>query len=323
MAFVRAMIEAYARYGRDPATALQRARIDRSDLRREDACITGEQMMLFSEIAMRELDDETLGWFSRRLPWGSYGLLCRASIGAPNLAVALKRWCRHHNLLVDDVRHELRLEDGAAIIEIVEQRPLDPRLRSFCLLSLLRYVHGFACWAIDSRIPLRRVRFPYPPPPHHAAYGLMFPGQVQFGAARTSMAFDAEYLDLPLRRDEAALQTMLRRALLLTVFQYRHDRLFVQRVRTLLPEHHTADAVARELNLSVRTLHRRLRDEGTSLQALKDRARHEVAAQLLLTGRPLKQVAALAGFRNEKSFSRAFSAWTGQSPQAYRRSRAA
>ena len=28
---------------------------------------------------MQELDDEALGWFNRRLPWGSYGMLARAS----------------------------------------------------------------------------------------------------------------------------------------------------------------------------------------------------------------------------------------------------
>jgi transcriptional regulator GlxA family with amidase domain len=37
------------------------------------------------------------------------------------------------------------------------------------------------------------------------------------------------------------------------------------------------------------------------------------------TGRPLKQVAAAVGFRNEKSFARAFRAWVGVSPGQFRR----
>jgi hypothetical protein len=52
---------------------------------------------------MQELDDEALGWFSRRLPWGSYGMLCRASLTSPDLGVAIKRWCRHHRLLTEDI----------------------------------------------------------------------------------------------------------------------------------------------------------------------------------------------------------------------------
>ena len=36
------------------------------------------------------------------------------------------------------------------------------------------------------------------------------------------------------------------------------------------------------------------------------------------TERPIKQIAQAVGFRNEKSFSRAFRSWTGSAPTAYR-----
>ena len=117
---------------------------------------------------------------------------------------------------------------------------------------------------------------------------------------------------------------MLRRALPLTVLQYRRDRLLGQRVRELLRagagEAATAEALATRLNLSSRTLHRQLMEEGVSLQALKDEVRHESAAdQLRRTDRPIKQIALAVGFRNEKSFSRAFRAWSGATPGEVRR----
>ena len=34
--------------------------------------------------------------------------------------------------------------------------------------------------------------------------------------------------------------------------------------------------------------------------------------------RPIKQIAAAVGFRNEKSFARAFAGWTGVAPSAWR-----
>ena len=94
MAFVRAIVRGYERYGADPRDALQQAQITPAQLRKPDARITAAQMETISELAMRQLDDEALGWFSRRLPWGSYGMLARASISSPDLRVALKRWCR-------------------------------------------------------------------------------------------------------------------------------------------------------------------------------------------------------------------------------------
>jgi AraC-like DNA-binding protein len=144
-----------------------------------------------------------------------------------------------------------------------------------------------------------------------------------------AIRFDAEYLRLPLRRDEKALSLLLRqRALQLTVLQYRRDRLLVPQVRQALAtqpgEAHTAQALAALLHVSTRTLHRQLKDEGASLQQLKDEVRLERAKDLLLrTRQPLKQVAAAVGFRNEKSFARAFRQKVGMAPGAFRTADAA
>jgi AraC-like DNA-binding protein len=152
---------------------------------------------------------------------------------------------------------------------------------------------------------------------------VLFSGPSHFSEAQAAIIFDSRYLALPLQRDEKALQQMLQHALPLTVLQYRRDRLLVQRVRQLLgnqpPTSHNAEALALLLHISPRTLHRQLKDEGASLQALKDEVRQSRAQELLLrTTRPIKQVAQAAGFRNEKSFMRAFQGWTGMSPTAYR-----
>lgn len=323
MAFVRAIVRAFERYGADPRKALQAAQIAPAQLDDASARITARQMEIVSDAAMRQLDDEALGWFSRKLPWGSYGMLCRASITSPTLGVALKRWCRHHRLLTEDAVLELSRDGSAASLSIAEHRRFG-ELREFCLVTLLRYVHGYACWAVDSRIPLLGVSFPFDAPPHAGAYPLMFPGRVAFGARQAGFSFDARYLALPLLRDEDALRQMLQRALPLTVLQYRRDRLLVERVRQLLRTRaervRTAEQLARQLHVSVRTLHRQVREEGSSLQGLKDEARRELALDLLRrTARSVKQVAWAAGFRNEKSFARAFRQWTGTSPSEHRR----
>ena len=322
MAFVRAMLLGYEKYGIDPSAALREAQITPSQLRKPDARITAAQMETISAFAMQELDDEALGWFSRRLPWGTYGMLCRASVSAPNLGVALKRWCRHQGLLVDDVALQLGVSGDTARYTIAEHRRFGA-MREFCLVTLLRAVHGFACWAIDSRIPLTAVDLPFAAPPHRDVYPLLFPGPVRFDAAQCGFAFDAEYLAMPLRRDERALRAMLQRALPLTVLQYRRDRLLVQRVHELLRAGggpaHTADTLAAALHMSTRSLHRQLRDEGAALQPLKDEVRRELAVERLQrTDRPVKQIAREAGFANEKSFARAFRLWTGETPSALR-----
>lgn len=124
--------------------------------RRMDAAC--DQSAIRARFAMRELDDEALGWFSRRLPWGSYGMLLRASLTAPTLEVAVRRRCRHHGLLTEDVRIELRVDPATGVVRVRELVDLGA-LREFCLVSLLRNLHGIACWLADSRIALVGARF--------------------------------------------------------------------------------------------------------------------------------------------------------------------
>ena len=83
-----------------------------------------------------------------------------------------------------------------------------------------------------------------------------------------------------------------------------------------------ADDLAAWLNMSARTLHRQLQEEGASLQQLKDSVRRDLAVALLQrSSRPMKQIAEAVGFQNEKSFMRAFKNWTGATPESFRHDR--
>lgn len=325
MAFVQAIAHAYAQRQLAPDAALAAAQIAPADLDRPGARITALQMEWLSAAAMQALDDEALGWFARPLPWGSYGMLARASLSAPTLGVALKRWCRHHGLLTRDITLAVQTEGDEARIVLSEHRPPggDGSLREFCFVSVLRNIHGLACWFVDSRIPLLGASFPFAAPPHAQAYRVLFDGPTRFDADDTAIRFDARYLALPIKRDEAAMNQMLQRALPIQVRPYRRDRLLVQRVRQVLlnqpQDAHNADDLAALLHTSARTLHRQLKEEGATLQALKDEVRRERAMALLQrTNRPIKQIAAATGFLNEKSFIRAFKTWTGMAPGEWR-----
>lgn len=333
MAFVKAMLRAYAAQNKSPNRALEFAQITPSQAKKTNARITALQMERISSFAMHELNDEALGCLSRQLPWGTYGMLVRASLTAPTLGVALKRWCRHHALVADDIQLSVREHEGLAYINLAEHKDLGAQ-REFGVLSILRNLYGVACWLIDSRIGLDTVEFAFDKPSHHAIYPLMFQGPVQFdaqvrsdsGHPMSTLVMNASYLKLPLRRDEAALQHMLKNALTLTVLQYRKDRLLLTQVKQALAMHpqqtHSAEDLAPLLNLSPRSLHRQLKEEGISLQAVKDEVRRERAIELLhRTRKPIKQVAESAGFQNEKSFIRAFKQWTNQTPAAFREAR--
>ncbi len=80
------------------------------------------------------------------------------------------------------------------------------------------------------------------------------------------------------------------------------------------------DQVANRLAVSSRTLHRRLREEGTSFKEVLRDTREKLARHYLgRTHTTSSEIAYLLGFDEPTSFFRAFRSWTGMSPESLRR----
>lgn len=77
--------------------------------------------------------------------------------------------------------------------------------------------------------------------------------------------------------------------------------------------------VATTLNMEPRTLQRRLRERGTSLQQITDRARRHLASKFLeQKALPLAQVSDMLGFADQSSFTRTCKRWFGRTPRQQR-----
>ena len=86
--------------------------------------------------------------------------------------------------------------------------------------------------------------------------------------------------------------------------------------------HPDPEAIARRLAVSLRSLQRKLADEGTSFAALLDETRSTLARGYLDEDRySVSEITYLLGFAGVSAFSHAFKRWTGSSPSAYRRKR--
>lgn len=78
--------------------------------------------------------------------------------------------------------------------------------------------------------------------------------------------------------------------------------------------------VAEEMNLTERTLIRRLKALNTSFKNILEEQRFHYAERLLSDARyTIYNVADILGYRESANFCRAFKRWTGQSPAEYRR----
>ncbi|TRZ97630.1 MAG: AraC family transcriptional regulator [Rhodocyclaceae bacterium] len=324
--FVRGILSGVARAGLAPETLLERAEIATHLLHDRSARVPVARYATLYRLINEGLDDEGFALFSRPLRRGSFEFLCRAALSAATLEQALERIARFLHVVLDDLEVDLEKSGRAAVIVVSEEQalPVGAIGRVFAYEWLLRMIHGLAAWLVAHPLPLDEVCFPYPPPLHAADYELVFAPRYTFDAPRLEARFPAEWLALPVRRDEAALRSFLVDAPASITTLYRRDRALSLRVRehlrAALPEHLALPAIARRLFLSPRTLHRRLEDEGTSFRAIKDGLRRDLATDWLTkTARPLSRIGADLGFADAAAFYRAFAGWTGSGPREYRK----
>ena len=79
------------------------------------------------------------------------------------------------------------------------------------------------------------------------------------------------------------------------------------------------DWIAQELHTSPQTLRRRLKQENTSFQEIKDLLRRDMAIYYLSHQElPINDIAERVGFTEPSTFHRAFKKWTGVTPGAWR-----
>ena len=79
-------------------------------------------------------------------------------------------------------------------------------------------------------------------------------------------------------------------------------------------------SIARELSITPQTLNNRLKKESVSFQHLKDDVLRDRAIRLLLGDQhSVEEIAFRLGYREARSFTRAFKRWTGSSPTGFKK----
>jgi AraC-like DNA-binding protein len=149
----------------------------------------------------------------------------------------------------------------------------------------------------------------------------VFGGPVRFGASVNALVLHPDAMSAPMGGHRPALaERLVERC----EAQARELDLapLADRVRRVVTDDPgvTSERIAARLGMSVRTLARRLRSEGTSVQALIDEARAALAHRYLVVERlPIYEVANRLSFSEPSTFHRAFRRWYGCAPSEYGR----
>ncbi|MET0604873.1 MAG: AraC family transcriptional regulator ligand-binding domain-containing protein [Beijerinckiaceae bacterium] len=310
--------------GVDLAPLLKKAGITKPEIDDPNRRIANQRQIAFLAAAAEALDDDLLGLrLAENFDCREIGLLYYAAASSATLGEAMRRAARYSRVTNEAIL--LKLVDGEAPVLRFSYagvaRHTDMQQMEFLMVAALRICRVITGRRLVPRmVSIAHLRSAVPP-----EASAFFGTSVEFGAAHDEIALPEGAFDLPSIGADPHLSKIVLKYCDECLAQRSDARgPFRARVENamapLLPHASArADAVARELGMSERTLGRKLAEEETSFNEVLQDLRSELAARYLEDPRlPVSRIAWLLGFEEVSSFSHAFKRWTGKSPREMR-----
>ena len=300
-----------------------RCELDLDEVKVPEARVLHARVVRLWSVAVEMTGDADFGLSTAALiPAGAFGVVEYAFRKSRNFAEGLDRMSRYFRLVHDVARLEGEALGSRYILEhtIPGARALPRAAADFVLSTAVLMFRDATTTAVS---PLE-VWLDYAEPADTSAHEELFAAPLRFLSGKRALIFSVEDLDAPLRLAEPGLCGVLDAHAQQLLSNLPTVGAFSDRVRELLASElaggdASAQDIARRLKMSVRTLHRRLTEEGTSHKRLVENLRLDLARTYLGDrGIAISEVAYLLGFSEPSAFHRAFRRWTGKTPADFR-----
>jgi AraC-like DNA-binding protein len=323
---VATVVDALAAEGVAPGDALQGVRLSKDAIASPATRVSLNQVIACYRNADRLSRDPHFAYHAGlRLHVAAYGMYGFAILSSMNYRQTMQFAMQYHQLATPLTAIDFNEQGGYGIWTItpVPNVRIDARLYKFVVdmqfgisLSLHRDIMGPSFAA-------RELHVTYRSPTDAAKFPEIFGSPVLFDQPKNRFSFDAAWLDgTPNLGNEMTYATVLGLCDgLMEEFQLRigltgkvRQALMVNLMRAM-----SFDDVAKSLNMSARTLRRKLREENTSFRKLVDGLRMDMAIKYLRdTGLTVEEIAEALGFSDAANFRHAFRRWTKAAPHEFR-----
>jgi len=306
--------------GADPASVIASAGIDASQLRNPEDALSFIEVGKLFQACVTATGCRHFGFLvGQRSAAASLGLVGRLMRNAPTLRDAILDLCTNQQRYVRGAVTYLVIQDETAFWGYAVHVPGIRAIEQLCDGALavgFNIMQELTGTSPDEVLMSRRA------PTDIRPYRQFFGVGPQFDTEQNAFAFPASLLASPI----VGADRELRRILENTVADYwavREPSVADQVIRTLrgriiFPDTSLED-VAAHLAMHPRTLNRRLQLENTNFRELLNKARFEVAQQLLAgTKMEVTNIAFALGYADPSGFTHAFQRWSGTAPSEWR-----
>ncbi len=291
-----------------------------------DALVQGNQGINFVQIrhivaqALRISHTPALGLvLGSATPASAHGAVGYAALAAKDVAQALSLLSAYAKLRIGALDLHV-VPENEQVCRIVMREQFDlADARIFICESALVVIVRLLETILGQRLPQLHYRLPYPAPAWQSDYAHHLDGVCSFDAACLEIRMPTALLAAPcLTADPHALASA-RKDCEQGLAQLQREGDITQQVRLRFMDcdgnYPDSSTLAAELNMSLRTLVRKLARQGSSYQVLLDEARKEAAQwHLQHTNYPVERIAERLGYRDTSNFSRCCKRWFGLTP---------
>jgi AraC-like DNA-binding protein len=272
--------------------------------------------------ALSRTDDEAIGIRAASLIHpGHLGVFGHAWLAGPSLIANFRMLQRYSRAFDETARVEVReAPDAVTVVYLPGTNAPCPDIQADCqvggLVHFCRLQYGPAFTPAAASLRRRE-------PANRAPWDELFGVPVTFGATENAIRVDTSVANKLLTSSSKELFDQHYETLALTMADLDRPEIVGrarQAIQQLLPSGGVTEAkVAGLVEMTPRTLHRRLSEEGLTFRTLLQNVRMALARRYLGDEQyEVTEIAFMLGYADTSAFSRAFRSWFGTSPSAYR-----
>lgn len=190
--------------------------------------------------------------------------------------------------------------------------------------SALEVLYSLISWLIRKPLTVQKALLDESRPQHSSDEKIrrVLGVKLETNAQKTAFTFDRSMLDCRVLQTGDSLSRLLEDPMLNLVRQTQGPGSLSGSIHTLFCRNQrilSVDELTEIFHQSSSTLYRRLKEEGSSYQLIKDQFRSEYARLLLdESDLQVQEIGEQLGYRETGSFIRAFKSWSGCTPHEYR-----
>jgi len=323
MASVAALVAQTLRtYNCDPEPLFREAGLDMGRLSNPDTRYPGNRVQHLWQLAVDASGDPCFGFVAGEQvqPVVLHGLGF-SWLASDTLRDALTRLVRYSRLISTAANMHLRDTDDSLDLVLLPPKgvKLVPAFQDAGMSAFLRMCRLTAGDEIDPvHVSIKHSR-----PDCALKLQAYFRAPIEYDADNNILSFSKQLVDAPLTHANPELARINDQTVVDYLARFDRDSLTMQVRSKIIERLHDGTpnqgTIAQSLNVSLRSLQRKLNKEETNFKALLESTRRELALNYIReTHRSLGEITYLLGFSEPSNFTRAFKRWTGVSPNEYR-----